>query len=153
MPASGLNPSGPWPDSEGRAAPLIMAWLPVSAAIEAAGPGMRFMEMIPTHALNRSGTAFPLRRGSARSQQDRFKACDIVQRLGLNAYDCCFGGAMTFPSPPGHPIQPGVPAATGSGWYIKKLYDMGIIGPGKKIDTYPLRWISTKKWNSPKPSA
>ena len=72
------------------------------------------------------------------SQQDRNKACDIVQRLGLNAYDCCFGGAMTFPSPQGHPIQPGVPAATGSGWYIKKLYDMGIIGPGKKIDTYPL---------------
>jgi len=35
---------------------------------------------------------------------------------------------------------------------IKKLYDHGIIGPGKKIDTYPLLMdASTKRWNSPKP--
>jgi len=72
------------------------------------------------------------------SEKDRYKACDTVQRLGLNSYDCCFGGALTFPSPKDHPIQPGVPAATGSGWYIKRLYDMGIIGPGKAVDTHPL---------------
>ncbi len=69
---------------------------------------------------------------------DRMKASDVVQRYGLNAYDICFGGAMSFPSTPGHPIQPVVPAATGSGWYIKRLYDMGVIGPGKAVDTYPL---------------
>ena len=71
-------------------------------------------------------------------QQDRWRACDVVQKLGINAADSCFGGAMTFPSPKGHPIQPGVPGTTGSGWYVKRLYDMGIIGPGKKVDTYPL---------------
>ena len=71
-------------------------------------------------------------------QKERYKACDIVQRLGINAADTCFGGALTFPSPPNHPIQPGVPSTTGSGWYIKRLYDMGVIGPGKEVDTYPL---------------
>jgi len=39
---------------------------------------------------------------------------------------------------PGHPIQPAVPDATGAGWYVRKMYDLGVIGPGKKIDTYPL---------------
>jgi aldehyde:ferredoxin oxidoreductase len=68
---------------------------------------------------------------------DKFKATDIVQKLGINAYDSCFGGAMVFVTP-GHPIQPAVPEATGIGWYIKQLYDRGIIGPGKKIDTHPL---------------
>ena len=72
------------------------------------------------------------------SMNDRFKAADIAQRYGINAYDIQCGGAMAFPSPAGHPIQPTVPAATGSGWYVKKLYDMGIIGPGKQVDTYPL---------------
>ena len=72
------------------------------------------------------------------SKKDRDKASDIVQRLGINATDTCFGGAFTFPSAPDHPLQPGVPATTGSGWYVKRLYDMGIIGPGKEVDTYPL---------------
>jgi aldehyde:ferredoxin oxidoreductase len=72
------------------------------------------------------------------SEKNRYKTCDIVQRLGINAADTCFGGALTFPSPPDHPIQPGVPSTTGTGWYVKRLYDMGIIGPGKAVDTYPL---------------
>jgi aldehyde:ferredoxin oxidoreductase len=71
------------------------------------------------------------------SQNDKYKAADIAQKYGINAYDIACGGAMAFVSP-GHFIQPAVPAATGSGWYVKRLYDMGIIGPGKKVDTYPL---------------
>ncbi len=71
------------------------------------------------------------------SPQDRMKACDIVQRYGINAADICFGGAMAFPME-GHPIQPVVPNQTAAGWYVKRLYDMGVIGPGTKIDTYPL---------------
>ena len=39
---------------------------------------------------------------------------------------------------PGHEIGSVCPANTGAGWYIKRLYDMGVIGPGKKVDTYPL---------------
>jgi aldehyde:ferredoxin oxidoreductase len=72
------------------------------------------------------------------SLNDRFKATDIAQRYGINAFDICFGGPMAFPSPKHHPIQPAVPASTGAGWYFKQLYDIGIIGPGKKIDTAPL---------------
>ncbi len=69
---------------------------------------------------------------------DRWRAADFAQQYGINAFDICFGGPMAFPSPKDHPIQPTVPASTGSGWYLKQLYDKGIIGPGKKIDTAPL---------------
>ena len=77
----------------------------------------------------------PFKRTSTR---DRSRAADIAQKYGINAFDICFGGPMAFPSPPDHPIQPTVPAHTGAGWYFKQLYDKGIIGPGKEIDTAPL---------------
>ncbi len=72
------------------------------------------------------------------TQNDLLKSGDITQKYGLNSFDTCFGGALTFPSSPDHPIQPACPGATAAGWYIKQLYDMGVIGPGKKVDTYPL---------------
>jgi aldehyde:ferredoxin oxidoreductase len=72
------------------------------------------------------------------SRDDRMRAADIAQRYGINAFDICFGGPMAFKSPPDHPIQPAVPASTGAGWYFKQLYDRGIIGPGKEVDTAPL---------------
>ncbi len=68
---------------------------------------------------------------------DRLKAADIVQKYGINAFDTTFCGGMSAVIP-GHPIQPSTPDAPGAGWYVRRLYDMGIIGPGKKIDTYPL---------------
>jgi aldehyde:ferredoxin oxidoreductase len=70
--------------------------------------------------------------------RDRLKATDAVQQLGINASELSYIGSRTFPSPPGHPIQPDIPSKTGLAWYLKKVYDMGIIGPGKDIDTYPL---------------
>ncbi len=72
------------------------------------------------------------------STSDMWKATDLVQKLGLNASDLCFMGAASFTSLPGTEIGSICPANTGAGWYIKKLYDMGVIGPGKKVDTYPL---------------
>jgi aldehyde:ferredoxin oxidoreductase len=69
---------------------------------------------------------------------DRLKAADIVQKCGINAFDTAFGGGQAV-AIPGQVIQPATPDATGAGWYVKKLYDMGVIGPGKKIDTYPLQ--------------
>ena len=72
------------------------------------------------------------------STRDRLKATDIVQRLGINASEISYIGSRSFPSPPGHPIQPTIPSKGGTAYYIKKLYDMGIIGPGKKVDTAPL---------------
>jgi aldehyde:ferredoxin oxidoreductase len=70
--------------------------------------------------------------------EDRWKAADLAQKLGLNAADITFMGAMSFPSLPNSEIGPVCPANTGAGWYVKRLYDMGVIGPGKKVDTYPL---------------
>jgi aldehyde:ferredoxin oxidoreductase len=68
----------------------------------------------------------------------QLKSADTAQKLGLNAMETCFMGPMAFPVPPDFPIQPSVPAYTAMGWYLKKMYDLGVIGPGKKVDTYPL---------------
>jgi hypothetical protein len=69
---------------------------------------------------------------------DYWKATDLVQKLGINAADITFQGAASFPSLPGTEIGPVCPANTGAGWYVKRLFDMGVIGPGKAVDTYPL---------------
>ena len=70
--------------------------------------------------------------------RDKWKATDIVQRLGINASELSYIGSRSFPSPPGHPIQPDIPSKTGLAWYLKRMYDLGVIGPGKKVDTAPL---------------
>jgi aldehyde:ferredoxin oxidoreductase len=68
----------------------------------------------------------------------QLRSADIAQKLGLNALETCFMGPMAFDVPPDFPVQPKVPAYTALGWYLKKMYDLGVIGPGKKVDTYPL---------------
>jgi aldehyde:ferredoxin oxidoreductase len=71
-------------------------------------------------------------------RRDMLKATDLIQRLGINGSELSYIGSRSFPSPPGHPIQPVIPSKTGTAWYLKTVYDMGIIGPGKEIDTSPL---------------
>jgi hypothetical protein len=39
---------------------------------------------------------------------------------------------------PGQKIEPAIQDGTGAGWHVRKLYDVCVIGPGKKVDTYPL---------------
>jgi hypothetical protein len=70
------------------------------------------------------------------------KGADIVQQLGINGMETCFMGPLTFKTDhnPGFPIQPEVPAYTALGWYMKRMYDMGVIGPGTKYDTAPLNF-------------
>jgi aldehyde:ferredoxin oxidoreductase len=68
---------------------------------------------------------------------DAQRATDLPQKYGLNSFDTCFGGVMWFDAPTAE-LKPATPEAPGSGWYIKRLYDAGIIGPGKKVDTAPL---------------
>jgi aldehyde:ferredoxin oxidoreductase len=70
--------------------------------------------------------------------RERWKATDLVQQLGINGSELSYIGSRSFPSPPGHPIQPVIPSKTGTAWYLKKMYDLGVIGPGKKFDTSPL---------------
>ncbi len=68
------------------------------------------------------------------------RGTDICQQLGLNAMETCFMGPMTFDTSHNKdfPIQPKVPAYTALGWYMKKMYDMKVIGPGTKFDISPL---------------
>jgi len=68
------------------------------------------------------------------------KGMDLCQTLGINGMECCFQGPMSFPTShnPDFPIQPEVPAYTALGWYMKKMYDMGVIGPGTEYDMAPL---------------
>ena len=70
--------------------------------------------------------------------RDRWKATDLIQQLGINGSELSYIGSRSFPSPIGHPIQPVIPSKTGTAWYLKKVYDLGVIGPGKKVDTFPL---------------
>ena len=70
--------------------------------------------------------------------RDKLKATDAVQKLGINASELSYIGSRSFPSPPDHPIQPNIPSKTGTAWYLKRMYDMGVIGPGKQVDTDPL---------------
>jgi aldehyde:ferredoxin oxidoreductase len=70
--------------------------------------------------------------------RDRWKATDLIQQLGINGSELSYIGSRSFPSPSGHPIQPVIPSKTGTAWYLKKVYDLGVIGPGKKVDTAPL---------------
>jgi aldehyde:ferredoxin oxidoreductase len=68
------------------------------------------------------------------------KGTDICQKYSLNAMETCFMGPMDFDTShnPDFPIQPKVPAYTALGWYMKKMYDMKVIGPGTKFDMAPL---------------
>jgi len=68
------------------------------------------------------------------------KGTDLCQQLSINGMECCFMGPMSFKTDhnPDFPIQPEVPAYTALGWYMKKMYDMGVIGPGTKYDMAPL---------------
>jgi aldehyde:ferredoxin oxidoreductase len=72
------------------------------------------------------------------SPSDRWKAADLVQQFGLNASELSFMGSTSFPGLPGTEMGSVCPSKTGAGWYVKRLYDMGVIGPGKAVDTSPL---------------
>ena len=66
-------------------------------------------------------------------------AADILQRWGLSSWGGQWGGVFTV-DVPGAPAgyNKKVPDAPAIGWYIKYLYDIGDLGPGKKIDSSPL---------------
>ncbi len=68
------------------------------------------------------------------------KGTDIVQQLGINAMETCFMGPMEFDTSHNKEfvIQPKIPAYSALGWYMKKMYDMKIIGPGTQHDMSPL---------------
>ena len=57
----------------------------------------------------------------------------------MSTWGAQWGGVFEI-DVPGAPalFKKKVPDAPGLGWYIKYLYDLGVLGPGKKIDSSPL---------------
>ena len=68
------------------------------------------------------------------------RGTDICQQLGINTTETCFVGPVDFDTThnPNFLIQPRIPGRTALGWYMKTMYDMGVIGPGTKFDMSPL---------------
>ncbi|NLA74246.1 MAG: hypothetical protein GX846_02015 [Deltaproteobacteria bacterium] len=76
------------------------------------------------------------------------RGADIAMKWGICTWATKFGGAITLPVPQAPKAYNGmVPMEPGMGWYIKYLYEIGELGPGKKIDSYPLpmdQWDTLK---------
>jgi aldehyde:ferredoxin oxidoreductase len=67
-------------------------------------------------------------------------------RWGVCTWATKFGGALDADIPDAPALFKGrVPMEPGMGWYIKYLYDLGILGPGRKIESYPL---PMEQWNT-----
>jgi aldehyde:ferredoxin oxidoreductase len=71
--------------------------------------------------------------------KDPMRGADIAVRWGISTWGAQWGGVFELDIP-GAPalFRKKVPDAPGLGWYIKYLYDLGVLGPGKKIDSSPL---------------
>jgi aldehyde:ferredoxin oxidoreductase len=70
---------------------------------------------------------------------DQMKGADVAIKFGICTWATKFGGAMERKVPTAPALFKGsVPMEPGMGWYIKYLYELGVLGPGKKIDSYPL---------------
>ena len=70
---------------------------------------------------------------------DQMKGADIAIKWGICTWATKFGGAFEV-NVPGAPalFKNRVPMEPGMGWYIKYLYELGVLGPGKKIESHPL---------------
>jgi len=71
---------------------------------------------------------------------ENMRGRDICQQYSISGMECCFQGPMSFRTDhnPSFPIQPTIPAYAALGWYMMKMYEMKVIGPGTKFDTSPL---------------
>ena len=76
------------------------------------------------------------------------RGADVAVRWGICTWATKFGGAITLPVPNAPAAFNGmVPMEPGMGWYIKYLYEIGELGPGKRIDSHPLpmdQWDTLK---------
>ncbi|MCL2877509.1 MAG: hypothetical protein FWF13_01875, partial [Acidobacteria bacterium] len=75
--------------------------------------------------------------GGGAAASDR--ASDALIKYGLSSWACHFDG-MPKRNVPGAPesYNGNVPTDSGMGWYIERLHEQGILGPGKQIDSAPL---------------
>jgi len=69
----------------------------------------------------------------------QMRGADIAIKYGICTWATKFGGAIELPVPDAPALFKGtVPMEPGMGWYIKYLYELGVLGPGKQIESYPL---------------
>jgi aldehyde:ferredoxin oxidoreductase len=70
---------------------------------------------------------------------EQMRGADVAIKWGICTWATKFGGAMENRVPNAPALFKGkVPMEPGMGWYIKYLYELGVLGPGKKIESYPL---------------
>jgi aldehyde:ferredoxin oxidoreductase len=70
---------------------------------------------------------------------NQMKGADVAIKWGICTWATKFGGAMEAKMPNAPALFKGsVPMEPGMGWYIKYLYELGVLGPGKKIESHPL---------------
>ncbi|MDR1728181.1 MAG: hypothetical protein LBT74_09720 [Acidobacteriota bacterium] len=80
------------------------------------------------------------------SRANGMKGADIAIKWGICTWATKFGGALDMDVKGAPALFKGsVPMEPGIGWYIKYLYDLGVLGPGKKIESYPL---PMEQWNT-----
>ena len=80
------------------------------------------------------------------SREHGMKGADVAMRWGICTWATKFGGALDMDVPNAPALFKGkVPMEPGIGWYIKYLYDIGELGPGKHIESYPL---PMEQWNT-----
>ena len=80
------------------------------------------------------------------SREHSMKGADVAIKWGICTWATKFGGAMDSDMPNAPALFKGrVPMEPGMGWYIKYLFDIGELGPGKRIDSYPL---PMDQWNT-----
>jgi len=80
-----------------------------------------------------------------KSQDIQMKGADVIMRWGISAWGARFESIFREDIPGAPALFKGqVPLEPGLGWYIKYLYDLGVLGPGKTIDSDPL---PMDEWN------
>jgi aldehyde:ferredoxin oxidoreductase len=76
---------------------------------------------------------------SAEEESERDLATEALMKYGASGWSAHFLGLFVSDIP-GAPdfFHKKVPVETGIGWYIRYLYEIGELGPGKRIDSSPL---------------
>ncbi len=83
-----------------------------------------------------------------REMGGQMRGADVAIKWGICTWATKFGGAMENDVPGAPALFKGrVPMEPGMGWYIKYLYELGVLGPGKKIESHPLPMDQWDKLN------
>jgi aldehyde:ferredoxin oxidoreductase len=76
--------------------------------------------------------------GTGKSEDAQMKGAEILMRWGVGSFNVGFGDAKVRAPGAPPPAAKDAPKGTGLGGYIKYLYEIGVLGPGKPIDSAPL---------------